>query len=102
MADVSFSSVGVQEVLSKVEIAYKNLETEISNMSKKTSSVNSFWSSKEQEKFSEAVTNLDDMVAKFNVKYGEFIVLLNSVIKTYGIEKEAILAALNKELSKNS
>lgn len=102
MADVSFSSVGVQEVLSKVETAYKNLETEISNMSKKTSSVNSFWSSKEQEKFSEAVTNLDDMVAKFNVKYGEFIVLLNSVIKTYGIEKEAILAALNKELSKNS
>lgn len=102
MADVSFSTDGVQEVLSKVDATYKNLETEISNMSKKTSSVNSFWSSKEQEKFSEATNNLDDMVKKFNTKYGDFIVLINSVVQTYGQEREIILAALNKELSKDS
>ncbi len=102
MNDVSFSTDGVQKVLSKVDTAYKDLETEISNMSKKANAVNNFWSSKEQEKFSEGIKSLDNMVKDFNNKYEDFIVLINSVIETYGQERDAILTALNKELSKDS
>lgn len=103
MADVYFNPTEVAAVISKVKASYKNLETKVNDMVTKTSSenINGFWTSKEQEKFSSGVEKLNGMITEFNKKYNNFLTLIDSVVLTYGNEKSAILAALEKELSKS-
>lgn len=99
MVDLSFNADVVKETVEGVKTSYTNLEEKIKEMFVKCNSVNNFWESKEQEKFSESLKNLNDDIVKFNIKYNDFLILLDSVITAYGKEKNSILEAINKELS---
>lgn len=100
MADVSFKAEEVKSILTQVEAAYDGLAAKVKEMSEKTTTIDSFWTSDEQVKFVAGVNNVNDMISKFNTKYDAFIALINSVMTTYGNDKASILAALEKELSK--